>query len=131
MVKQSRQEQLRKSQEARREARDKIRENLAKRNKSKKKAKTKKKKAESDISPPGKSPPADLSEKNVEFECTVRFADERDEALEYHRAEPLYELLAAELTGLASSAKVATSLVWPAFPSCVPAVHSVATCAAY
>ena len=128
-MKRSRQEQLQKSQDARREAREKMRETLAKR----KKLKTKQAEqtAESNTALPRKTPASDTPIKEFEFECSAKFADERDEVLEYHRAEPLYKHLADELTDLAGSAKVATSLVWPAYPSCVAAIHSLATCAAY
>lgn len=128
-MKRSLQEQLQKSQEARLEARDKMREKIARRKKSKKKQT--KKKAKSAKVHPEEVPASDKAVRKAKFECTARFADERDEALEYHQAEPLYELLAEELTDLVSSSKVAVRLVWPAFPSCVPAIHSVATCAAY
>jgi len=130
-VKRSRQEQLQKSQDARREALDKIRAQLAKPRKTKKKTKAKKKRADSVGALPEKKEVSDTSRNITEFKCTARFADERDELLEYSLAEPIYDHLAKELTDLASVARVVTTLLWPAFPSCVPAIHSVATCAAY
>ncbi len=72
-----------------------------------------------------------INENSEKFICSARFADERDDTLDYLQAEFLYKILAEELTNLAGKLRVSTNLVWPAYMSCTPLIHSVATCAAY
>ena len=126
-------EELQKSRDARREALERTIAQF-------KKPRKKKGKGKSNQEPKGKGSSSAVNEEkedpgsasiSISFQCSALFSDERDESLEYQEAESTYKLLAEELTEIACQETVATTLLWPAFPSCVPAIHTVATCAAY
>ncbi len=130
-MKRPQKEQFQKSQDARREALQKNLARFTNTNKGNKKAKQKSKNKNKQNSAHDNGKLTKSDNGVIEFECTATFADERNEALEYLEAQPTYNSLSAELSGLARNKNVSASLVWPAFLSCVPAIHTLATSAAY
>lgn len=128
-MKKSRKQVLQDLKKSRDNALEKVQERISKRTVNKKKPRLKKPK--SIKNDPKISESQSNRVKAIAFECSATFADERDKELVFNRAEPIYTQLAKELTVLAQSPALTANLVWPAFPSCVPAIHSIATCAAY
>ncbi len=70
-------------------------------------------------------------EPTTQIEYNALFADERDELLEYLPPQVTYSSLARDAALCAAQNNICVRLIWPAFPSCVPAIHSIASCEAY